>query len=115
MDVSLERTFRRTQWQAANRGVSGARVGRCAVGLGNPRVSLDALCCLDWRRKHLVGRVRRRCAVVGLRGVCHGGRALLLGLATSVYPWMLDSHYNRIRNRVFIGIKRKYDCVFAFY
>ena len=33
-----------TQWNGANRGVSGARVGRCAVGIGDPRVSLDMLC-----------------------------------------------------------------------
>ena len=33
---------------AANRGVSGARVGRCAVGFGDPPVSLNALCRWDW-------------------------------------------------------------------
>ena len=45
---------------AANRGVSGARVGRCAVGIGDPRVSLDALRRWDWRRKHLAARVSIR-------------------------------------------------------
>ena len=44
-------------------GTSLERVGRCAIGLGDPRVSLNALCRWEWRRKHLAGRVRRRYAV----------------------------------------------------
>ena len=60
VDVSLERTFRRTQWQAnaagtvhggvhretqweaANASVSRSRGGRCAIGIDDSRFSLDA-------------------------------------------------------------------------
>ena len=50
---------RGTQRSTQCGGCEQARVGRCAVGIGDPRVSLDALCRWDWRRKHLGGRVFR--------------------------------------------------------
>ena len=86
VDVSLERTFRRTQWQSDAAGAmhggvhretqreAGNSVGRCAIGIGDAGVSLDALCRCDWRRKRLAGCVRWRCAV----GSCGESVALVM-------------------------------------
>ena len=85
---------------AANRDVPGARVGRCAVGLGDLRVSLNALCCWDWRRKHLAGRVRRRCAAGScVECVAVGASAIAIS-DERVSMNVSDSRFNRNLKRV---------------